>query len=121
VRSSQPASGSIAADDPSSSIANAILEQPGDTLTAQEPYKRWWSVTSVELHEGEFTLTASLSPDQWTSVFGQGGAEVPNEFNAAISQVANVGFTFGGAFAGHGVYVTGGNARFILKQYSVSQ
>jgi hypothetical protein len=46
---------------------------------------------------------------------------VPNEFNAAISQVANVGFTFGGAFAGHGVYVTGGNARFILKQYSVSQ
>jgi hypothetical protein len=121
VRSSQPASGSIAADDPSSSIANAILEQPGDTLTAQEPYKRWWSVTYVELHEGEFTLTASLSPDQWTSVFGQGGAEVPNEFNAAISQVANVGFTFGGAFAGHGVYVTGGNARFILKQYSVSQ
>jgi len=28
---------------------------------------------------------------------------------------------FGGTFAGHGVYVTGGNARFILKQYSVSK
>lgn len=98
-----------------------FLQQQGDTLTAQEPYKRWWSVTYVELHEGEFTLTASLSPNQWTSVFGHGGAEVPNEFNAALSQVANVGFTFGGTFAGHGVYVTGGNARFILKQYSVSQ
>jgi hypothetical protein len=46
---------------------------------------------------------------------------VPNEFNTAISQLANVGFTFGGTFAGHGVYVTGGNARFILRQYSVSQ
>jgi hypothetical protein len=92
-----------------------FLEQQGDTLRRWSRIKRWWSVTSVELHKGEFTLTASLSPDQWTSVFGQGGAEVPNEFNAAISQVANVGFTFGGAFAGHGVYVTGGNARFILK------
>jgi hypothetical protein len=54
-------------------------------------------------------------------VFGQRGAEVPNEFNAAILNLGNVGFTFGGTFAGHGVYVTGGNARFILKQYSVSQ
>jgi len=98
-----------------------FLQQRGDTLTAQEPYKRWWSVTYVELHEGEFTLTASLSPDQWTSVFGQRGAQVPNEFSAAISQLANVGFTFGGTFAGHGVYVTRGNARFILRQYSISQ
>jgi hypothetical protein len=35
------------------------------------------------LHEGEFTLTASLSPNEWTSVFGQRGAEVPSEFNTA--------------------------------------
>ena len=42
-----------------------FLQQRGDTLTAQEPYKRWWSVTYVELHEGEFTLTASLSPDEF--------------------------------------------------------
>src|SRR6478672_9088763 len=62
-----------------------FLQQQGDTLTAQEPYKRWWSVTYVELHEGEFTLAASLSPDEWTSVFGQRGAEVLDEFNAAIS------------------------------------
>ena len=75
----------------------------------------------LNLREGEFTLTVSLSPDQWTSVFGQRGAEVPNEFNAAIPDLGNVGFTFGGTFAGHGVYVTGGNARFILKQYSLSQ
>jgi hypothetical protein len=98
-----------------------FLQQRGDTLTAQEPYKRWWSLPYVELRKGEFTLTVSLSPDQWSSVLGQRGAEVPNEFDAAIPNLENVGFTFGGTFAGHGVYVTGGNARFILKQYSVSQ
>jgi hypothetical protein len=96
-----------------------FLQQQGDTLTAQEPYKRWWSVPYAELREGEYTLTVAVSPDQWTSVFGQGGAEVPNEFNAAISKLGNVGFTFGGTFAGHGVFVTGGNARFVLKEFSV--
>ena len=69
-----------------------FLQQRGDTLTAQEPYKRWWSLPHFELREGEFTLTVPLSPDQWTSVFGQGGAEVPNEFNVAISKLGNVGF-----------------------------
>jgi hypothetical protein len=97
-----------------------FLQQSGDTLTAQEPYKRWWSLPYVELSDGEFTLSVPLSPDQWTSVFGQSGAEVPNEFNAAISKLKNVGFTFGGTFAGHGVFVTGGNARFVLKEFSVS-
>jgi hypothetical protein len=74
-----------------------FLQQRGDTLTAQEPYKRWWSLPYVELREGESTLTVSLSPEQWTSVFGQSGAEVPNEFNAAIPNLGNVGFTFGGS------------------------
>jgi hypothetical protein len=91
-----------------------FLQQRGDTLTAEELY---WSLPYVELREGEFTLTVSLSPDQWTSVFGQKGAEVPNEFNAAIPNLGNVGFTFGGTFAGHGVLVTGGNARFVLKEF----
>jgi hypothetical protein len=72
-----------------------FLQHQGDTLTAQEPYKRWWSVPYAELREGESTLTVAVSPDQWSSVFGQRGAEVPNEFNAAISKLVNVGFTFG--------------------------
>jgi hypothetical protein len=45
-------------------------------------------VTYVELHEGESTLTASLSPDEWTSVFGQRGAEVPNERMLALRSAA---------------------------------
>jgi hypothetical protein len=92
----------------------AVSSTEGRYLTAEELY---WSLPYVELREGEFTLTVSLSPDQWTSVFGQKGAEVPNEFNAAIPNLGNVGFTFGGTFAGHGVLVTGGNARFVLKEF----
>ena len=53
-------------------------------------------------------------------MFGKSGAEVPKEFSAAIPNLENVGFTFGGTFAGHGVFVTGGNARFVLKEFSVS-
>jgi hypothetical protein len=44
-------------------------------------------------------------------------AKIANYFNGSAHWAA----PFGGTFAGHGVYVTGGNARFILKQYSVSQ
>ena len=96
-----------------------FLQQKGDTLAAAEPYKRWWSLGYVELKNGEFTLTATLSPEQWLSVFGKIGNEVPAEFNNCISQLANIGFTFWGTFAGHGVYVAGGSARFILKQFSI--
>jgi hypothetical protein len=32
-----------------------FLQQRDDRLTAQEPYKLWWSVIYVELHDGEFT------------------------------------------------------------------
>ena len=71
--------------------------------------------------KGGFTLTVSLSPESWSSVFGQRGDDVLSEFVNAVSQLANVGFAFGGAFTGHGIYVTGWNARFILKQYAVSQ
>jgi hypothetical protein len=31
-----------------------------------------------------------------------------------------MGFTFGGTFAGHGVYVAGGSVRFVLKSYTIN-
>jgi hypothetical protein len=40
-------------------------------------------------------------------------------FQATLAALANVGFTFGGTFAGHGVYVTG-DARFVLIEYTVN-
>jgi hypothetical protein len=53
------------------------------------------------------------------SVFGRDGSERPSAFQAAISNVQLVGLTFGGCFAGHGVYVTGAPARCIVRSFSI--
>jgi hypothetical protein len=96
-----------------------FLQERGDTLTAAEPHKRWWSTAFAELKPGTFALTAVIAPELWSSVLGKNGGEIPGEFYNAISNLANIGFTFGGTFAGHGVYVIGGNARFVLKEFRV--
>ena len=93
-----------------------FLQQRGDQMTASEPFKRWWSVAYVDLAgHHEFTLTARLVPSQWSSVFGKIGSVVPNEFENAMASLDKIGFTFGGTFAGHGVYVTSGAVRFVLR------
>jgi hypothetical protein len=97
-----------------------FMQRQGDTLTAKEPYKRWWSKAYIELvSPGEFTLSAKIAPSEWTSVFGAVGSTVPAEFADCVANLAHLGFTFGGNFAGHGVYVTGGAVRFLLNEYSV--
>lgn len=95
------------------------LQRAGDTLTAAEEDKRWWSVGTVELVKGEHILTAVVAPENWSNVFGKNGKERPEAFSQTISHLANMGFTFGGVFAGHGVFVTRGSARFVLREFSV--
>ena len=51
--------------------------------------------------------------------FGRDGSERPSAFQAAISNVQLVGLTFGGCFAGHGVYVAGAPARCIVRSFSI--
>lgn len=97
-----------------------MLQQQGDTLTAEEEDKRWWSYAHIELTPvpGEFLLTATVQPDQWFQVFGHSGADRPGAFANCLLHLGNWGFTFGGMFAGHGVYATG-PVTFTLKQFSV--
>ena len=38
---------------------------------------------------------------------------------SCIAQLGSIGFTFGGTFAGHGVYAVDGPARFVLKDFMV--
>jgi hypothetical protein len=96
-----------------------FLQQRGDMLTAQEPYKRWWSVTYIELRVHADGLVIAGPVDFGVRPARGRGAERVQQCDIPARE--NIGFTFGGTFAGHGVYVTGGNARFILKQYSVSE
>ena len=51
---------------------------------------------------------------------GNANAEANKGFEAALKDVANVGFTFGGGcFFGHGAFVTNGTARFIVTEFKV--
>jgi hypothetical protein len=96
------------------------LQQQGDTLRAADEFKRWWSHKIPLNAQGEALVV--VSPENWTQVFGKKGTDFPQQFQAAMSNLANVGFTFGGtSFAGHGIYVKQGtgSVRFVLKEYSI--
>jgi hypothetical protein len=96
-----------------------FMQRPNDDW--QSELNRWWSTSYVELGIGSFTLIAPLRGNQWSSVLGKRGdadATAAAGFAATISNVENIGMTFGGDFAGHGVYATGA-ARFIANSYVV--
>jgi hypothetical protein len=93
-----------------------FVQRQGDTSTAEEPYKRWWSLAHVVLvSPGNFKLSAKIEPRAWSSVFGAVGSAAPTEFADCISNLAHWGFTFGGDFAGHGVYARGAGSASCSK------
>jgi hypothetical protein len=102
------------------------LQRARDNLSGQGEYEfyRWFSNdVAYELAAGSPNLTAALTTDQWTSVFGKKGDYDPAAklgFVQVLQNLGNVGFVFGGGcFYGHGVNVSGGTARFALKEYSI--
>jgi len=117
-------SGELLASDPGETCPCSVslyLQQQGDTLTAADEFKRWWSHKIPLNPQGEASVV--VSPENWIQVFGKRGSDFPQQFQAAMSNLANVGFTFGGRhFAGHGIYVKQGRGsiRFVLKEYSIN-
>ena len=52
-----------------------FIQQQGDTLTAAEPYKQWWSAEMAPLKAGAGSMTVPLNKgEKWLSVFGERGA-----------------------------------------------
>lgn len=97
-----------------------FLWRRGDNMTGAGQYQqyRYWS-TSTNLSPGSHTVTISLSPENWTDVYGQSGSANPGAFSAALSDLQGIGYTFGGRdFAGHGDYAQG-VVHFHLDQYMV--
>jgi len=90
------------------------------------PYQfyRWWcnaNVTPLKIGDDQ-TMSCVLQPANWGSVYGVQGADsaaATAGFNQAMKNVAYVGFTFGGQFAGHGVWTTSGNAEFTINGFSI--
>jgi hypothetical protein len=87
----------------------------------------WWSnpesVTLVTNGTG-FTLTATIAPANWSDYYGAFGNADPSTtsaFNAAASNVKDIGFSFGGGyFFSNGVGTTDGSGAFTVTSFSVS-
>lgn len=76
-------------------------------------YDRFWSTNRVNLEPGTYSLVAKTGElDKWVSVFGKSAAKKKDQFRSLLSNVRDIGVTFGGKFYGHGVKVKNGNARF---------
>jgi hypothetical protein len=100
-----------------------FLHRRGDDWSGEGTYQfyRWWSVNDVVLSAGKYELAAPLVPDQWFSVFGKRGDHpaAAGQFAAALADLQAVGQTFGGMFAGHGVFAVNGPSRFTLESYEI--
>ena len=92
------------------------FQRAGDDWSGRGPYAdyRWWSREYVELKPGSHVMEVAVSPASWTSVMGQGTEE---GFAGAAGQASEVGFTFGGMFAGHGVSLVQGRARMRVTAF----
>ena len=116
--------GKLLAADPKDSCpcnVSIFLQQQGDSLTAADEFKRWWAAKIPLNPQGEASVV--VSPETFTQVFAKRGSDFPLQFQTAMSNLANVGFTFGGInSAGHGIYVKQGTGsiRFVLKEYSIN-
>lgn len=100
-----------------------FMQRAGDNLSgagAYQQYRYWHS--AVPLVNGDGSISAALNPDQWTDVFGESGSAHETGFRDCVAQAEMIGMTFGdpgAGAAGHGCYVSNGNARFTLKSFTV--
>ncbi len=81
---------------------------------------RWWSRQRVDLSPTDTrrSLGVSLDPSNWFNVNGHDGDSPGSGYLEALARPAYLGLTFGGGFfAGHGVNVSNGNARFHLHRF----
>ncbi len=102
--------------DPTARV-RVMIQKRGDDLAT--PDARWWSAPLELKAPGEYTLTAPLVFEQWTTIGGGLPTFGAAGFAACIADIGNIGFTFGGWSAGHGVYAVG-PSRFVLKSFTVA-
>lgn len=95
------------------------------------PNERWWGSAPYFNNDGfnsggydlgsrdnqVLVMSIPLTPSHWGNVYGQSDHQA---FSNALANVGYFGLTFGGQyFAGHGVALSSGSAKFILINYVV--
>ena len=92
-----------------------MLQIKNDDLITSDG--RYWSNTGIPLTNGSFTLNIAVAEGNWTNVDGGFNKD---GFDNLLKNMGNVGFTFGGGcFFGHGVSVSGGEAKFYLNSFNI--
>ena len=99
----------------------AYLEDKDFAAHPSDDFTRWWSnPIAIELRDGAYTASTPIALGAWSSVYGTWNQDYQAQWAYALAHPAAVGMTFGGGcFFGHGVYVQGGTARFILTSYTI--
>jgi hypothetical protein len=83
----------------------------------------WWSDTAIQaMTDGTFTLTAVIDPTtSWGDLNGQPSSSNTAAFDAAASNIKDIGLSFGGGyFAANGVGTTDGMGTFTLTSLTVN-
>jgi len=92
-----------------------LLWRKGDNLSCAGVYnfyRLFAAQTPLVLGDNQ-VITTTLDPANWIGCYGAVDAA---SFNDTLSNLAGVGFTFGGQyFAGHGIYLGGGSATFKIN------
>jgi hypothetical protein len=99
-----------------------MIERSDDDMINE--FGRWWAYPTTPrtfpLAIGTATITVPMTPDNWSSVYGKKGTQAPAQFSDAIKHIGSVGMTFGGGcYAGHGVWIKSGHARFEFLDYKI--
>ena len=97
------------------------FQRRGDDVSGQGVYEyyRWFTSEGYSLASGDGTFTVPFDPAKWVSVFGKTGDTNPSGFASAMADVQAIGITFGGCFAGHGVFVSEGQAIFQANEVKI--
>ena len=107
----------IAVDGDPVARVRIMLQQRGDDMATADA--RWWSLPLELKGPGDYTLATPVVFGNWITIGG--GLPTAGEagFVNCINNLGNIGLTFGGWSAGHGVYAQG-PARFVLRSLTVS-
>src|SRR5512143_24021 len=81
---------------------------------------RWWGNPSINLDDGDLTISIPIDQTRWTGVGGNPPVQQA-PFSSVIANPYAMGFTLGGQyFAGHGVFSPEGTKTFKLLSYTVA-
>lgn len=81
---------------------------------------RWFTGSGTPLTNGDGTYSVEFNPALWVNVQGKTGDTRLAGWQAATQDIQAFGVTFGGCYAGHGVYVQGGKARFVMQNFTLN-